>query len=221
METLACLQQRSNHRLYDLNNIPPKETIREILEAALLLAPIKNGVIHFSIEIFGPEYHEDKLRLCHTSLTNNEEDSIIPYGAEEDFSLIREMLDDCIEDGHQNPFNIQLLAPYLLVFRRREDPRKPYGEQFDETLVNSCVNAGTLAMTISLLSNDQNLHSTFCNCYELCPNYRNNIVRDDASDIMFFMGLGYKKESPKGAHLAVRYKRVNGIEHKEHTLIWK
>lgn len=240
METTIALQKRSNYRLYDLNNYPSKETIREILEAALDHSPIKNGVCHFQIDIHGPEYHEDKLRLCHTSLTSFDEyASIIPWGTEEDFSIIREMLEDCIENGDHAPFNIQLLAPWLLTFRRFEDPRKPYSDTVDDARVNTYVNLGCIAQSISLIANDMGVHSTFCNCWEQCPNYQNKITKEhsvdmgvktvvleentvvDSGEIVFFMGLGYKRSTPDGAEIVPSIKQINGIEHKEHVLVWK
>lgn len=210
METLACLQQRTNHRLFHLDKYPPKEEVRDILDAGLDLAPIKCGVAHFRIDIWGPEYKEEKTRLCISSL-----DDGTPFT---DIRPIEEMLEDCIEGGYSYPLQVQLLAPYLLTFHREEDPRKPYSEDYEDSFVNNVAQAGSLAIIISMLANDRGWHSAFNNCWQYIPDYKNEIIGDHPESVMFMLGLGYKRE---GAYPTRRDRTVNGIKPHKHVLQWK
>ena len=130
METSEALNRRRNERIFQLDKYPPKQTIDDIIKQAIQVSPIKNGIFHFTVDIFGPEYKVDKERLCNLSYTglndfsqhmhlleNREQQKLEPYQLKpEEFSTIQidpdSKLDDnvvksLIESIKQDGYNIK------------------------------------------------------------------------------------------------------------------
>ena len=60
---LETLQRRHNFR-YFKKEAPDKDIIQKILQMSIDHCPIKNDIWHFSVEVYGPEYQEEKNDLC-------------------------------------------------------------------------------------------------------------------------------------------------------------
>ena len=54
------LKKRKNISFFDKNKIPDKKIIEEILEKAHYLTPHKNNFYDYEIEVYGPDYDEEK-----------------------------------------------------------------------------------------------------------------------------------------------------------------
>jgi len=54
------LKKRTNISFFREDKIPDKKIIEDILQKAHLLTPHKNNFFQYDIEVYGPEYDEDK-----------------------------------------------------------------------------------------------------------------------------------------------------------------
>tara|TARA_B100000902_G_scaffold337547_1_gene338520 strand:- start:293 stop:1051 length:759 start_codon:yes stop_codon:yes gene_type:complete len=132
------LQKRSNISFFREDKIPEKSLIDEILTKAHLLTPHKNNFWHYEIEIYGPEYEEEKKYATLATVCSELKEKYSKSNAtSEDFKELEKIYDLWLED-HKNiktkedflrmrkklnkiHFNNQVRAPYLLVYTKRDE----------------------------------------------------------------------------------------------------
>ena len=64
------LQKRSNITFFREDKVPERLLIEEIVEKAHTLTPHKNNLWHYEIEIYGPEYEEEKKYTALSTVCN-------------------------------------------------------------------------------------------------------------------------------------------------------
>jgi hypothetical protein len=211
--------ERRQVSVFKKDEIPSKELINKILEEATRNVPVFAGHWHHEVEIYGPEYEEDKHKLC---LQGVEEISIrkkydirspcyVGYGAP--LSNIQHHLDFFLEeiengnvkrkglrDEQGNPivsFNTELLAPYLLKFKYSPNKFIPSsssvgikGENKESQWEKYVQTSISHAIIISIVAKHYGVDSGFCGCFILSDNNPNRIYYNQY-DVILFLGLGY------------------------------
>ena len=216
------LQKRSNITFFREDKVPERLLIEEIVEKAHTLTPHKNNLWHYEIEIYGPEYEEEKKYTALSTVCN---------ARSEDFEELEKIYDLWLEE-HKDAktiedfkrmrekfnrihFNNQVRAPYLLVYTKRDElltdsQKKSDYYQLDRmskyTQVYNLesdmdmwlIQSGMHSILTSTLAVEKGLDASFCKCFEYFPNLHSNILRKafkNSSNIAFLLGLGYKDES--------------------------
>lgn len=133
------LKKRKNISFFDDNKIPDKKIIEEILEKAHHLTPHKNNFWDYEIEVYGPNYDEEKKYVAMSTVCSSGKTKYTrPNTTEEDFKELESVYDKWIKYHHNKDvktdedlynffknnnkihFNNQVRAPYLLVYTKRE-----------------------------------------------------------------------------------------------------
>lgn len=209
---LEIIKNRRNVRQFS-NKIPPTGIIKDILENTLLHTPVKNNIYHFAVDVYGPEYEEEKRALLIQticpgySLTLDNFNSIETIKQHREFFETQVGLDyisqwDLNDIVDQYNINTQVLAPYLLVYKihpnkygnKHRDHKQTKG---DSSLHFTTIQASMHAMVLSLYANIHSIDVGFCACYRPNEiNKKNTIFNKDSRELLFFIGLGYRDEMP-------------------------
>ncbi len=112
------------------DKVPDKKIIDKIIKDALKLTPIKNNTWYFYIDIYGPEYAEEKKKFCLQTACHIPEKNYDYIYYQYSQGMPREkhiqedllpILDEYYKTAKKSPglpaFNTQVLAPYLIVFK--------------------------------------------------------------------------------------------------------
>jgi hypothetical protein len=218
---------------------PTEEEIREILKLSTEITPVFSNNYHHSIKVFGPEYAEDKKLLC---LQTVEPDKIREKydkkrKAEKDIIDLMPFLDNFIDQiktknikdtGYKGfskdflSFNLQVMAPYLLVFKF--DPDRFVHKYKNETNKNKKDKAlQSMAMhayAISIIAENHGINSGFCGCFIFSDYNENRVFYNDES-VWLFLGLGYKEDWCHKGKNSVDYKeRQNDKPFYENIVDW-
>lgn len=225
--------ERRHQFRFMTDKVPDKKVIEKIVQTSFNLTPIKNDTWFFYVDIYGPEYAEDKRKLClqtSCAIPEKNEDHIYNQYSQ---GMPREkhiqedlfpLLDDYHETGIRNPglpaFNTQVMAPYLFVFRYKLNNFKP-----NNIMVKMCARdknewqapyenvvkidyawpgASMLAYVMAVLANKEGLDASFCQCFWKSNYNYNSIYNNESDEVLFFLSIGYgDKEKDK-----VRYPRI-------------
>ena len=194
MSINTTLERRSNFRFFRQDVIPKKEDIINILEKSIEVAPIKNDIWHFKIDIYGPSWFNEKDDLCIRTVCK-EEINLRPW--EEQVKLYDEYKKNPTKtrSGFER-YNSQVLAPYLLVYRkspyhfnlRPNELKKNFKYSKDVAAFGPAIHS----YVVSILANDLNIDASFCKC--ICDPSKstgpyNNILQDEQPYLT--LGLGY------------------------------
>lgn len=133
------LKKRKNISFFDKNKIPDKKIIEEILEKAHYLTPHKNNFYDYEIEVYGPDYDEEKKYVAMSTVCSSGKKKYTkPDATAEDFKELESVYDKWIKFHHNRDiktdedlynffknnnnihFNNQVRAPYLLVYTKRD-----------------------------------------------------------------------------------------------------
>ena len=223
-EWYKASQNRYTCSYFKQDIVPDKKIIEKIIEESLKTTPVFSNICHHEIEIYGPEYFEDKKRMAIQGVENvhlrkmfDDRRKTTVTGID----FLRDYLEDFIEyvedgkaknfgfRGEKNyknnpdvfvPFNTQLMAPYLLVFKTKPHHfgKKSVTENYEETeegvRLKSFQSAMTQAYAISIIATHYNVDVGFCGCFIVNDENVNKIWYNDY-DIIKFVGLGYSHES--------------------------
>ncbi len=233
------MEERQTYRYYDYKKVPPKEKIELILDQATRFTPIKGFTYYFRIEVFGPEYHEEKLKFALQTVCNDNASDL--YNAEggtdqKNIHLMRPHLERCMKEKHQMEtieskyrFNLMCLAPYLLkyTYKKRDDGKvEPLvstqgGESSPRDEERMMMGAAMHGMTLVYCAVDQGLDATFMRSY-MGSKYNPNAIfteKTNEDTPAFFIGIGYgDKEAEKHSDV-----RVSGVKrpHYNKIVTWK
>jgi len=219
MLNINDMERRHQFR-FMTDKVPDKKIIDKIVKDALKLTPIKNNTWFFYVDIYGPEYAEDKRKLClqtACAIPEIQEDYIhqqYSIGMPRE-KLIQEdlfpILDEYYETGKRGlgmpAFNTQVRAPYLFVFRVKrshyalrtmmvkmiaKNENETYAEGEDVRPVSSAwPGASMFAYVMSVLANKEGLDASFCQCH-FPNNYNYNVIyNEEIDDPLFFLSIGY------------------------------
>lgn len=209
---LEIIKNRRNVRQFS-NKIPPTSIIKDILENTLLHTPVKNDVYHFAVDVYGPEYEEEKRALLIQTICPGYSLTAKTWNSPEDIQYYEKLfktsaglnyisdwdLSDIVDEYN---INTQVLAPYLLVYRIYPNKYVPKKRQYKQAANDSSRHFATIqasmhAMVLSLYANIHNIDVGFCACYRSNKlNKKNTIYNKDNNELLFFIGLGYRDENP-------------------------
>lgn len=203
------------HKFSD--KVPDKTIINKILNETLYDAPVKNNVYHYNIEVYGPEHHEAKRALllqtiCSgLSLTKSNAKSFKDIELTEESIKVLSTWDlESLCDEFQ--INIQVLAPYLLVYKYDKNNYMPYGRSNPaeaDNFLTPTMQASMHAIILSLKAQIYNIDHGFCRCYKQIDNHKKNTIYNyNQGDLIFFLGLGYEDKNKWPLHAEGRYKKT-------------
>jgi len=197
-----ALKRRHNFRFFKQTEYPKKEIIDEILKKSIEFAPIKNDIWHFSIDIYGPTWSNEKDDLC-IRTSCKYENNLLPW--EKQTKLYNKWKENPLNTSSGlEKYNDQVKAPYLLVYRKSPYHHNPmnnlptfkdvktWENRFDISKDVAAIGAGVHAYVISILANNIGLDSSFCRCIfdpKKSKGPFNAIVKDEQP--YFTLGLGY------------------------------
>jgi len=131
------LNKRTNHSFFREDKIPEKKVIEDILEQAHKLTPHKNNFYHYDVEVFGPEYDEEKKYVAMSTVCSHAKHKYRKNGTKEDMEELEDIYDRWLiahsnlksekdfhkmrADFNKIHFNNQVRAPYLLVYSRKNE----------------------------------------------------------------------------------------------------
>ena len=205
-----AMLSRYNCTYFDQENYPNKKVIHEILERSLEKTPVFANIWHHKVDLYGPEYKDEKRKLCLSTvedmnyrkkfdLRNNGESGMV-----ETLTPHLDNFENKIKNnqmtklGKEVSFNTQVLAPYLLKF---SFSHYHYGnkiiddnnEQVRWTKIKGYQSSMAHAFAVALVANYYKLEASFCGCVIQNNENKNKIWYND-TNMIFFMGLGYKSE---------------------------
>ena len=209
---LQAMESRHNYRFFRIDKIPSKEKIEKILNNTTKYIPVKGASYYFEIEVFGPEYYEEKkkfvLQCCCQDWAVPLYDPEVGTRQEHIRKDLTPHLERYLKQKHrmqkcdeQMRFNAQVLAPYLLKYKykKTEDGKVPpiYCKQVWETTprdeVRMMQGAAMHGMGITLCAQEEGIDASYCGCYidsKYNPNkIYNSRTKDD--NVAFFICLGY------------------------------
>lgn len=208
------IDNRKNvHKFSD--KIPDKTIITKLLNETLYDAPVKNNIYHYSIEVFGPEHYEAKKALLLQTICGGWSLTKSNHNSLKDIKLTKETMNilstwdlESLCDEFQ--INIQVLAPYLLVYKYNKDNYIPYGRSNPaeaDNFLTPTMQASMHAIVLSLKAQIYDIDHGFCRCYKQIDNHKRNTVYNyNESDLIFFLGLGYEDENQWRLHAEQNYK---------------
>jgi len=193
---IDVMKNRHNIKFFDQKKIPDKELIKQILKDSHNFIPHKNNLIQIDINVWGPEYEEEKKALVLNTVCGPGKKHWRPGGKyHNNFKILRDYYEewrsywlDMRKDrvkSYRNKlgieFNEQVRAPYLLTFTQRI--KSPTQNQIDNNFYGYDFNyndssnkgerwylsAGIHGYGIALLSVNAGLSAGFCKCFFNTP----------------------------------------------------
>lgn len=216
---VAAVLERRQCGAFKKDDIPSKELINKILEESTKNTPVFSHQWHHKLEIYGPEYEEDKLKLVLQGVEDPElrrkydtrsPDYEVPSRSL-NFTPLQTHLEFFLDEvdnggikkrGFKNvdgspivSFNTQLLAPYLLKFKFSPDqylpsPKKSKNEAKPNQWEKYVQTSISHAIVTSIVAKHYGVDSGFCGCYIISDNNPNEIYSNQY-DTILFLGLGY------------------------------
>lgn len=187
-DLLNYARNRINYRRFS-NKIPDENLIKKIIQEAFIVSPMQNLKPEFSIDIFGPKYHNEKNEfVLFTVCESDWSKKILNAKTEEDLLAIKEYrkknCDAKIYAGDYGVnhlgFNHQVEAPYLLRFTSKSEKGNTH--------------AGVYSFAISLVSCKYKIDASFCRCFKINKNFPSPITTSK-DNILFYLGLGIYDET--------------------------
>tara|TARA_Y100001972_G_scaffold121705_1_gene166156 strand:+ start:245 stop:988 length:744 start_codon:yes stop_codon:yes gene_type:complete len=206
---------------------PDKSIIDDILKQAHELVPHKNNFWYYKIRVFGPEHKEEKKIMAMISVTGERRDEF-KKGDESKMEELAEIYDEwanrerILEIRGQNTtgrkslkvegcsFNIQVTAPYLLVYTHQPDyvtesqkkskyfesgrQEKTFREKVNKKGKDWIIQSAMHGISTAYLCAEKGLYASFCRCYFYNQFFYTDILRPD-DNTAFMLGIGYKDET--------------------------
>ena len=216
MSIVVDLMKRRRNVRFFTEQIPDKNLIDTILRQAHELTPHKNNIFRYRINVFGPEFAEDKKKLA--LLTCTREKHMRRHGpfTDEYLAKVEKIYDEWFQrgrflelDGYS--FLPQVTAPYVLAYtydtknqitkeqedRLRQYSMLEYSKLFSES--EWTIQASMHAFSVALLCAEQGLTASFCKCYFFDDKLRNKLLSSatETQTTLFYLGIGYKDESKR------------------------
>lgn len=220
-ELYNSLSERYSSCLFKQNDIPSKDLINTILQESLKITPIFSNLWHHRVDVYGPEYAEDKRKVCIQTVEHLGSRS--KYDKRKEGQPGIEVLHEDLEKFEQAvktgnvkkegfqilgpsedyvTFNTQVLAPYLLKFTfepytfGRVKPEESSPDQKGRLGQNLKAHQGAMAQAyaIAIIAKKYKVDSSFCGCF-IINDYNVNKIWYNDQQIIKFVGLGYRDEN--------------------------
>ena len=229
------MKRRSNYRFFT-EQAPDKNLIDTILRQAHELTPHKNNIFRYRVNVFGPEFAEDKKKLALLTCTKREVMKRHRPLTDEYLATVEKIYDEWFQRGigpkiKGYAFLPQVTAPYLLAYTydtlkqvNEEQKHKvarysmlEYAKFFSES--EWTIQASMHAFAVALLCAEQGLTASFCQCYFFDDKLKNKILSSarDKQTTLFYLGIGYGDETKrqKGSVLIPKLEYDEVIKWKE------
>ena len=216
MSYLTDIMKTRHNIQFFSDKIPDKELIESILKKAHLLVPHKNNFWYYRVKVYGPEHKEEKRFLGMASVAGEGKDKF-RGGNEEDMKRLGEIYDEWSSEENRKKgypkidgcnFNMQVTAPYLLVythqknFMSKSQENASYyksGKQKEifrkETNSNYrfdwVIQASMHGISTAYICAENKLYASFCRCYFYNHLIHTDILRPDERTA-FMLGIGYR-----------------------------
>lgn len=222
-EWYKAAQNRYTCSYFKQDVVPERELIEKIINESLRHTPVFSCIWHHEVEIYGPEYYEEKKKLAIQGVENVSMRQMFDTRNDgiNGIDMLKDYLEDfCdyVEDGsarawgnagqyNENnkntfvPFNTQLMAPYLLAFKVKPDNfgKKDSActtknpETKEGIREKSVQSAMAQAYALSVIATHYGVDVGFCGCFIYSDENVNEIWHNDF-DLIKFVGLGYAHE---------------------------
>ena len=212
---IDIMKTRHNIQFFS-DKIPDKELVDSILKKAHLLVPHKNNFWYYRVKVYGPEHKEEKRFLGMASVAGEGKDKF-RGGNEEEMKRLGEIYDEWSSEENRKKgypkidgcnFNMQVTAPYLLVythqknFMSKSQENASYyksGKQKEifrkETNSNYrfdwVIQASMHGISTAYICAENKLYASFCRCYFYNHLIHTDILRPDERTA-FMLGIGYR-----------------------------
>ena len=200
------------------DKIPDHQEIVETMTRAHYLSPVKNGVYDYKIDVWGPKFIKEKHELAVSTVKS---DNMFKYrlkhndkqSMEELKLLYEKYLKTWPEKINGVGFNLQVLAPYLLVYRKKDNV---YG-------LDWAIQASMNALILSTLLESKNLDVSFCRCFFHSDFLKNKMISKFhipgqeshriKNQVLFLLSVGYadKKFAKSGKTISPDFKEIVNI----------
>ena len=212
---IDIMKTRHNIQFFS-DKIPDKELVDSILKKAHLLVPHKNNFWYYRVKVYGPEHKEEKRFLGMASVAGEGKDKF-RGGNEEDMKRLGEIYDEWSSEENRKKgyakiegfnFNMQVTAPYLLVYTHQKDfmSKTQYNASYyksgtqkeifkkETNSVNNfdwVIQASMHGISTSYICAENKLYASFCRCYFYNHLIHTDILRPD-EQTTFMLGIGYR-----------------------------
>jgi len=223
-EHYEALRNRYQCVYFKQDEIPERSLIEKILSESLLATPVFSNIYDHKIEVFGPEYADDKYKLCRQTLdrplwmvsqynahsSKHKKSSRIAdldvwidtYIERIEEGLYRDLgnsgVNEMFPDQLMVTFNTQVMAPWLLKFSvspRQHDPTKIGIKQDLPSVIENRAREGTVAQAYSIAIIARHYGISSGFCRCFFTSYQNpNRIGIDEETTILFLGLGYQSE---------------------------
>ena len=216
MSIVVDLMKRRRNVRFFTEQAPDKNLIDTILRQAHELTPHKNNIFRYRVNVFGPEFAEDKKKLALLTCTKRELMRRHQPFTDEYLTKVEKIYDEWFKQGKYTKldgysFLPQVTAPYVLAYtydtlkqvnKEQEGRLRKYSMLESARLFSESewtIQASMHAFAVALLCAEQGLTASFCQCYFFDDKLKNKIMSSshDEQTTLFYLGIGYKDESKK------------------------
>lgn len=199
-----AMNKRRNVKTFIQDSYPEKAEIESILQETIEIAPIKNNIYNFCIEVYGPEHLKEKGKLVLNTIRDLDK---------------KDLPVEILRKRYINKtalFNEQVKAPYLLVYKKSINHfNKNDFESGGDTEI-SAMGAMVHGYIVSILANRIDISASFCACFENKHNL--NYIINNRKDFYFMLGLGYAEKKPENYS---RVKKEDYLPKLNEVIKWK
>ena len=212
---IDIMKTRHNIQFFS-DKIPNKDLIDDILKKAHLLVPHKNNFWYYRVKVYGPEHKEEK-RLIGMASVGGEGKDKFRGGDEEDIKRLGEIYDEWSSKENKKKgypkiegcnFNMQVTAPYLLVYTHQKEylskkqenssyfksgkQKEIFKNQFNKKQnLDWIIQASMHGISTAYICAENKLYASFCRCYFYNHLIHTDILRPD-EQTAFMLGIGYR-----------------------------
>ena len=212
---IDIMKTRHNIQFFS-DKIPNKDLIDDILKKAHLLVPHKNNFWYYRVKVYGPEHKEEK-RLIGMASVGGEGKDKFRGGDEEDIKRLGEIYDEWSSKENKKKgypkiegcnFNMQVTAPYLLVYTHQKEylskkqenssyfksgkQKEIFKNQFNKKQnLDWIIQASMHGISTAYICAENKLYASFCRCYFYNHLIHTDILRPDERTA-FMLGIGYR-----------------------------
>ena len=198
-----AMNKRKNVKTFIQDSYPEKAEIESILQETIEIAPIKNNIYNFCIEVYGPEHLKEKDKVVLNTVRNLDK---------------KDLPIDLLRKHYINKtalFNEQVKAPYLLVYKKSLNHfnKNLFKDDYIET---SAMGAMVHGYIVSVLANIRDISASFCSCFSSKDSH--NYIINNRKDFYFLLGLGYAEQVEKNYS---RWKKEGYLPKLNEVIKWK
>ena len=198
-----AMNKRRNVKTFIQDSYPEKAEIESILQETIEIAPIKNNIYNFCIEVYGPEHLKEKDKVVLNTVRNLDK---------------KDLPIDLLRKHYNNKtalFNEQVKAPYLLVYKKSLNHFNK-NDFKDDHIETAAMGAMVHGYIVSVLANIRDISASFCSCFSSKDSH--NYIINNRKDFYFLLGLGYAEQVEKNYS---RWKKEDYLPKLNEVIKWK